>query len=258
MKAPLAVTTTAKQPGRYARVAREVAEAWQLPFLERGEKTPLARLLETDAEALFVLGGDGWTLHDTHGAAQFSPGLARVRIARLRDGVQQPDQLIQVSGLTSGESVVDCTLGLGVDAQVCAHVVGASGRVVGVEAARPLAMLVQLGRPPGVEVIHARAADFLRAQPDASFDVVFFDPMFSHPARASAAFGVLRRYAVHAPLDEPTLREARRVARRCVVIKTGHHDTALAPLGLRSTPLTRFSTFAWARVPPASGDVGGA
>ncbi len=257
MKVPLAVTVAAKHPGRYEGTARAKAAEWQLPYFERPLKFSLAKLLEVHAEAAFVLGGDGWTFHGPHGAMQFSPGLAHVRIERLRTGVQQPDQLLQVSELREGDTVLDCTLGLGVDAQVCAYVVGARGRVVGLEASRPLALFVAEGlRSLGssIEVRHTRALEFLRTQPAASFDVVFFDPMFGRPVKSSAAFEVLRRYAVHEPLDEETLQEARRVARRCVVIKTAHRDTSLNALGLRATPLTRMATFAWARVAPLQGN----
>ena len=74
--------------------------------------------------------------------------------------------------------------------------------------------------------------------------------MFTRPKSASTAFEVLRRYAVHHPLDAGTLREARRVARRHVVIKSGPGDKAMRELGLKAEPLTRASTFWWSVLPP--------
>ena len=97
----------------------------------------------------------------------------------------------------------------------------------------------------------AQAIDILRAQPDPSADVVFFDPMFTRPRKSSTAFEVLRRYALHQPLDAQTLSEARRVARRQVIIKSGPGDTALRALGVKAAPLTRASTFWWGVVSPA-------
>ena len=255
MKVPLAVTVTATTPGRFEAEAQARAAAWGLPFFERALKAPLLPMLEAHADAFFVLGGDGWSLVDAEGSLQFSLGLAHLRIKRLQTQSDQPDQLIQVSGLKAGESVIDCTLGLGADALVCAHVVGSTGRVIGVEASRALALLVETGleaRPHGaLSVVHSTALEFLRAQADRSADVVFFDPMFTRPKKSSTAFEVLRRYALHQPLDAQTLSEARRVARRQVIIKSGPGDTALRALGVKAAPLTRASTFWWGVVSPA-------
>ncbi len=253
MKVPLAVTVAARAPGRYEAEARAKAAEWELPFFERALKAPMPPLLEK-ADAFFVLGGDGWSLVDAEGPLQFSPGLAHLRIVRLTHEQQQPDQLVQVSGLKEGDSVIDCTLGLGADAMVCAHVVGPKGRVTGVEASRALWLLVKTGLAElesRIDVVHSTAFDFLRAQPDKSADLVFFDPMFARPKKASAAFEVLRRYAVHQPLDAATLDQARRVARRQVIIKAGPGDASLRALGLKPQPLTRASTFWWAVVSAA-------
>jgi 16S rRNA (guanine1516-N2)-methyltransferase len=272
VKVPLAVTVTATTPGRYQAEARAKAEEWRLPYFERAAKSSMQLMLETQADALFVLAGDGWSLTDAHGSLQFSLGLAHLRIGRLQHQLQQPDQMVQVSGLKEGDSVIDCTLGLGADALVCAHVVGSTGRVIGVEASHALFLLVQTGlerlrgegselrtttprrsaQQPSVDltVVHSTAHEFLRTQSDKSADLVFFDPMFSTPKKSSAAFEVLRRYAIHQPLDEATLHEARRVARRQVVIKTGPLDKSLQHLGLTPKPTTRYSTFWWAVVPP--------
>lgn len=255
MKEPLAVTVAARTPGRYEAEARARAAEWGLPYVDRPLKSPLQPLLDAHADAFLVLGGEGWSLVDAQGSLQFSLGLAHLRIGRLRTQSEQPDQLIQVSALRAGDVVIDCTLGLAADALVCAHVVGPSGRVIGVEASRPLALLVKTGTelqgPRGagervLEVVNGRAVDFLRTQADRSADVVFFDPMFTRPKKSSVAFEVLRRYAVHAPLDAVTLNEARRVARRRVVIKAGPGDRSLRALGLTPQPLTRASTFWWA------------
>ena len=62
---------------------------------------------------------------------------------------------------------------------------------------------------------------------------------------------MLRRYALHDPLDEVTLMEARRVARRWVVVKAGRYGQELERLGLTPLKLTRFKPVVWARVGPA-------
>src|SRR5205814_10498223 len=118
--------------------ARACAAAWELPFFAREKSTGLP-----DGTFL-VLGGDGWTLRDPTGALRFSEGLARLRIKRLEAG-EDDDVLMKLCELKPGDHVLDCTFGLGADAQVCAHVVGARGRVVGIEKSLPLWALASEG-----------------------------------------------------------------------------------------------------------------
>lgn len=257
MTVPLAVTVTAKQPGRYVVRAREKAQEWGLPFLERPPRTPLEETLGTQAEALLVLTGEGWKLHDAEGTIYFSPGMAVVRIKRLGTPLQAEDVLVRLCELKPGDSVFDGTLGLGADAQVCARVVGPTGRVIGVEASLPLYALASEGlKAPlfegsaPIEVKHGRALEVLETLESRSIDCVIFDPMFDLPKSSTTSFTMLRRYALHDPLDEGTLLEARRVARRWVVVKAGRYGQELERLGLTPLRLTRFKPVVWARVEP--------
>lgn len=255
MKLALAVTTTGKAPGRHADLARAKAEAWGLPFLERPLKSPIEKLLEV-AEALLVLGGAGWALADASGSCAFSPGLATVRLKRLDKGEQAQDVIVRLGELRPGDVVVDGTVGLAADALVCARAVGPTGRVLGAEASLPIWALVSEGLAPDarsahIEVRRASALELLRGLPGGSADVVCLDPMFDRPSKAAPGFAVLRRYAVHAPLDAETLAEARRVARRWVLVKAGRYGQEFERLGLREERLVRGSPVRWARVPPA-------
>lgn len=255
MKAPLGVTTTGKAPGHWAPTARARAQAWGLPFFERALKSPIEPLL-AHAEALLVLGGDGWRLASDEGSCGFTPGLAVVRLKRLENGQQAEDVIVRLGELRAGDVVVDGTLGLAADALVCARAVGPTGRVLGAEASLPIYALVSEGLRPDprsapIEVRHATAHALLRSLPARSADVVTLDPMFDRPRKAAPGFAVLRRHAVHAPLDAETLAEARRVARRWVVVKAGRYGKEFERLGLREERLVRGSPVRWARVAPA-------
>jgi hypothetical protein len=61
---------------------------------------------------------------------------------------------------------------------------------------------------------------------------------------------LLRRFAVHEPLERDTLEEARRVARRWVVVKGGRFGRDFARLGLTPMPMPRSAQLMWARLPP--------
>ncbi|WP_054696971.1 class I SAM-dependent methyltransferase [Syntrophomonas palmitatica] len=69
--------------------------------------------------------------------------------------------------------------------------------------------------------------------PSNSFDVVYFDPMFRHPQHHSTAIKPLRQLADHRPLDEQSITEACRVARKKVVIKETRSSKELERLGVQ-------------------------
>lgn len=254
MTVPLAVTVTAKQPGRYTSTAKTKAAEWGLPFFARPEKGQLPELIGVVAEAFLVLGGGGWTLHDARGELYFSPGTAALRVKRLAE-----DVLVRLCELKAGDSVFDGTLGLGSDALICARQVGPTGKVIAVESSLPLYALVSEGlrrEPPfsdsaTIDVRHGHSLAVLETLEPRSLDCVIFDPMFDLPKRSTPSFDMLRTYASHEPLDEVTLNEARRVARRWVVVKGGRYGKEFDRLGLTALKLTRFKPLVWARVGPA-------
>jgi hypothetical protein len=256
---PLGVTVSARGGLRTLAYARARAEAWELPWLDRPPHGGLGQLFQGTARALLVHGGKGWVLMDALGQLRFTPGMAAVRIKRLIAGTQQPDFLVRLGELRPGDVVVDGTLGLAADALVCAHVVGPSGRVIGIEAARALYLLVSEGLearsvPATSCRIDARFGDarqVLDAMPAGSADCVLLDAMFERPRVGAPAFEMLRRFAVQQPLGQPLIDAARRVARRWVVIKIGRHGRELKRLGINPVPATRPGALQWARLPPA-------
>ena len=236
---PLAVTWSNEPSPQFIADARRVASTWALPLFERPHKRGLGPQLGVVANAFLVRGGQGWSLVDSAGSLGVSPGLAMLRLKRLGRGTQMPDRLLLEAAIRPGERVVDATCGLGADARVLASAAGVDGRVIGLEASKPLAVLLAEGLPletpwPGsapIEVHHADAETWLRAQPSRSVDVVFFDPMFERTKKASPAFAELRRFADARPLTRAAVDEASRVARRLVLMKSS--DPELFPaLGL--------------------------
>eukprot|EP00966_Prymnesium_polylepis_P207626 4809377-Prymnesium_polylepis.1 len=61
--------------------------------------------------------------------------------------------------------------------------------------------------------------------PSGSADVVYFDPMFRRPTKSSTAFDVLRTLAHKDSLSHEALAQARRVARRAVVVMDQWHPS---------------------------------
>jgi len=140
--------------------------------------------------------------------------------------------MLRAMRLQPGDSVLDCTLGRATDALIAAWKVGPQGRVVGLEKSRLLAEMTIHGLQHDVDPsreltallrqVEAHCADYnlsLPSLPEGSFDVVYFDPIFDQPLEQSPAMGPLRALADASPLSPEAVAQARRAARRCVVIK---------------------------------------
>lgn len=253
---PLAVTTSDRVAPELAERARAAAVEVAVPYLRRTHKRPLSQMLRENAEALVVLEQGAVSLVDAQGSLRFSPGLAHLRIKQLDAGVQE-DMLLRLGALSEGERVLDCTLGLGADAQVAARLVGPGGHVTALEKSPALYLLARHGlaglarhpRACDIHVRHADAAAHLRTLPAGAFDVVLFDPMFGRERKSSVAFETLRRHADYAPLTREVLQEAQRVARRLVLLKGARYSTDFKKLGVRPEPARPNATVLWARVP---------
>lgn len=246
-----AVVTTGRRssPESEAR-ARRIAAAWDLPYLSRqgqsiarvreaarslGVESPAVIVVEEAEIALYIPQGPvdpagGGTQPVTELIFRYHPGMGLNRLRRWIGG--ERDWMIEAMGLQKGDRLLDATLGLGSDALVASYVVGDEGQVVGVESQRLLALIVSEGMrtyqhpQPGVTeslrriaVVHADHRRYLKEAPSGSFDVVYFDPMFAQPVQKSAQMRPIRALANADALDEATLREALRVARRRVVVK---------------------------------------
>ncbi|MCT4782236.1 MULTISPECIES: class I SAM-dependent methyltransferase [Exiguobacterium] len=160
----------------------------------------------------------------------FHPSSSVFRIKQLmRDG---HDPLVDTAMLEPGDRVLDCTLGLGSDSIVMSHAIGADGRITGIESEFMTAMLVKEGLSVWVEkeeainqamrrieVVHADALTYLKTCIDDSFDIVYFDPMFEKTISESVHLNPLRSLANTAPLSDELIREARRVAKKRIVLK---------------------------------------
>jgi hypothetical protein len=256
MPVPLAVTTSARPNPQLIAQAQAAARQWGVPFLLRGHKKGLTSWFGSQAEALLVFGHDGVTLWDREGHHGFHGGMAHLRRLRLAAG--EEDTFVRVAELRRGDTVLDCTLGLGQDALVASLAVGLGGRVVGLEKSLPLCALVaeglktyELGSDScRIEVVHAVAHEYLRTLPARAFDVVCFDPMFARPRKAQPGFDVLRRFADHAPLTPEVLHEGRRVARRWAIVKGARYSDDLKKLGLTPEPGPRSTDVVWGRAGP--------
>ncbi|TVX99663.1 class I SAM-dependent methyltransferase [Paenibacillus cremeus] len=229
--------TTSYDPGSIQlEEARQLAERLGGRLLQRRRMT-LAQLRERfgDEDILLVSKERIEYHHALRQPLFFHPSTAAVRIKRLLNG--EPDTLLSLADVRPGDRIVDCTAGLGSDAIVFSFAVGESGGVTALETARIPCFLLQQGLQaydsdvPGlnaamrrIEVRSEDHLDYLRSLPDHSVDVVYFDPMFRKPITESASIKAIRGIADDRPLTAEAIVEARRAARRAVVLKE-HRDS---------------------------------
>ena len=174
----------------------------------------------------------------------FHPGLAKLRIKELING--KTDQMIQAMSLRSGDTLLDCTLGLGTDAIVASYVAGTNGRITGLESSTLIAAIVGRGLKTyqfedeeitlamqRVNVVHSHHKDYLASLPPRSYDVVYFDPMFRSPRKNSPAMDAMRAIANPNPIDRETVTMALRVCSRRVVMKERRWSTEFERVGFR-------------------------
>ena len=184
----------------------------------------------------------------------FHPSMAILRIKQLQKG--DNDLLVNITQLTAGDSFLDCSLGSGSDAIVAAYVVGSKGRVMGTESEKVIAALVAEGLAIGwekdkriddamkrIEVIQSHHLEILKSLPSKSFDVVYFDPMFRAGIQHSSSISPLRGLANNQALSEDAILEAKRVAKRMVVLKENAKSKEFSRLGFQKIPRSSSITY---------------
>jgi len=213
--------------------ATQLAAELNVPIFPRRTVTLTRIFQETNAARLLVLGPDRWTLHDHKMGIEYfyHPNMIQVRWQNLDHGDR--DLFAESTQLKTGDSILDCTVGFAAEAILASRLVGPSGLVIGRESVPELAAITRNGvatfkmQSKGIEeamrrinIVTADYRDYLPNCATSSIDVVYFDPFF--PARmpgSENSVGPLHHFGNTSPLGALSVTEARRVARRRVVIK---------------------------------------
>lgn len=174
----------------------------------------------------------------------FHPNSAAFRLKRVARGEAEP--FLEAAQLQQGDSVLDCTLGLAADAMLAAYTVGEAGRVVGLEANPNVAFVVRQGMQTydttelpltscmrQIEVVQSEAIHYLKTLPDNTFDVVYMDPMFEEVIEEANNFQALRQSGEHVTLTDEWVHEAKRVAKKRVVLKAHFRSEWFAIYGFQ-------------------------
>lgn len=233
-------------------LAKEVAERLGIRFIKRDHISYEDLRAQYGAMFLLVVKKGGLRLETSDGEMFFHPNMAHVRVRELGRG--QKDHMVEAMGIGEGDTVLDCTLGLGADSITASFIVGERGKVTALEKNPLIYEIVSHGLAHfsagnydlhvamrRVEALHADYIDFLRTLPDDSYDVVYFDPMFRHPLKDSVQLAPLRLLAEQAPVSHIAVAEACRVARRRVVLKENSRSLEFDRLGFSKITGGRYS-----------------
>ena len=240
MTPTLAVTTSVRPDAALESEAQAVAEELHAPLAPRGNQSLAEVFADANTDRLLVAGADRLRLRDRATGTEYfyHPNLFLTRGSQVLGNGPETDPFLRAAGLGPGGSLLDCTLGFASEAALAALAVGETGRVVGVESEPALALVTRRGVERfalqnktleaalrRVEVETDDSWEYLARCGDGAFDVVYFDPFFPERMPGSeASMSPLFVFGNAAPLSVQAVQEARRVARRRVVIKHPRHE----------------------------------
>lgn len=226
------LTTAGRTDQESIESARQLANQLNIPYVERRKRSIHAIQEAENGEDCMVYGKNRIELHRFEGEEPFffHPNLAMIRIKRIMNGERDP--YLVAGDISEGNTVLDCTLGLGADAIVASYAVGESGKIVALEANRFIAYLVAHGLKTWedgenriiqamrrIEVKQIHHYDALKQMEDSSVDVVYFDPLFEESILESNGIRELTQIAATHSLSEKIIQEAKRVGKKRVVLK---------------------------------------
>lgn len=251
------VTTSRKGADRLEQHARHVAAELRAKYEPRRGRSLKEILDQTGKNMLVQVSSVGLKLYRIDRLDEpffFHPSSAMFRAKRILH--YEHDPFLAATKLSQGMSILDATLGLASDAIIAALCVGAGGKVVGLESVSVLAYIVKHGLQTwesgldpldqamrSIDVYACDHLSYLQECPDRSFDVVYFDPMFETTIEASTGIAGLKRLANYRSISEEAVLEAKRVARRRVVLKDSSFSSQFTRLGFR--PLNHHRSKYW-------------
>jgi 16S rRNA (guanine1516-N2)-methyltransferase len=202
----------------------------------------------------------------------FHPSMALLRMINIRRG--EGDRFLAAAGITPGDVFVDATMGLAADTLIAAWAVGEKGKVVALESSPLIHILIREGlarlaqiRPFSlkntekaeawrelaaaarrVETRCCEHTQYLQALPEASVDIIYFDPMFRETVSSSSAIKPLRNWSFPDPLQQEAVREARRVGRKRLVLKEKRNGGEFARLGFTLVAGSKYNPVAFGTI----------
>jgi len=238
----LLITTGMNPPRDWEDKALKLSKSLRIPYIPRSKNTIYKLCQFYNLEAALVI-TNNITYVQEGIEYKFHPNMAKVRIKNILNG--QIDRWINLCQITAGDSFLDCTCGLGSDSIVASHIIGANGRIKAIESSKVIYTMVSHGfnnyktgalylqeAMERIELVQGNYLDILKKEIDNSFDVVYFDPMFSHTHKTSNGLDLIRNLGDYSSLTLQGIEEALKVCKKKVVVKDGTRGALLKSLNI--------------------------
>lgn len=240
------VTTSYKPTADLIAKAKQYANELEWKLVPRQNASMNALRKQYNADRILLVTRDELRCYiDEASPIFFHPSMAHVRVQRLIRG--EGDVMLKAADVVEGDTVLDCTAGLASDSIVFSYAVGHTGRVIALDSEPELCLLLREGLETynsdvdvlneamrRIEVKYADHYEYLKQMQDKSVDIIYFDPMFRVPLTASNSISPLRGIANPDALTLDTVKEAKRVARKCVLMKEASFSEEFKRLGFPS------------------------
>lgn len=239
------ITTSGRPSEKISQIALTVACDLHAGFIER-KKRSIKKMYDTYQQPIIVIGENRYEYYHSADCEPFffHPNSSAFRAKRMLNG--EADPLISAAQLQEGDSFLDCTAGMGSDSIIASLAAGTEGKVIGLESNKIVAYLVQKGLRSWkseiksmddamrrINIIAMDHFEYLKMQQDQSFDIIYFDPMFSESILTSSGMNLLRPHAVDAASDlKLALYEAKRVGRKRIVFKDHFRSDRFQEFGI--------------------------
>ncbi|QFF98899.1 hypothetical protein PB01_08670 [Psychrobacillus glaciei] len=239
------VTTAGRTNEEFIENAKRIATELSIPYMKR-KKQSVKTMQEAYQLDILVVNKERLELH-AYGVTTpffFHPNSAAFRLKRLLKG--EHDVFLQATNLQKGDRFLDTTAGLCSDSIIAAHAVGDTGNVLSCEVNGMIAYIVFKGLKNyqtefnelqscmrQVDLVHQDALEVLKVAESNSYDVIYMDPMFDEIIEESSNFETLRKIGEHSLLTEEWMEEAKRVARKRVVLKAHFRSEQFQKFGFR-------------------------
>ena len=229
------VTTSQAPTSALLQQAQRLAYELSATLLARRQLT-VSKLLQQSEDGKVLVATDGeLRLYDLQAKEPdkpliYHPSMAFVKLKSMLRGGNET--LITLSRCEAGDTVLDCTAGLCSDTLLFSMTVGEQGKVIALESQRLLYTIVREGLATyetsvqeieqamrRIELKCEAHNQYLAGLDDQSVDIVYFDPMFRQPLHESSAIKAIRTVANPNALALSSIEHAKRVARKCVILK---------------------------------------
>ena len=219
------ITTNVKTSQHLIDTANNLAKKFGVKVVPRQKKT--IKELITCYEKILVVYKDKYVYYEKDVKLFFHPDTAMFRIKN------NNDVLCEI--LKDCTSVFDATLGLGRDSIVLSY---NDKKVVACESSEIIYFITSTGLKnykteneklnsamKKITCYKENSLDFLKKMPDNSFDAVYFDPMFQENIKESENLTALKKVADNNYLTTELLDQAKRVAKKKIVLKAHFKDS---------------------------------